>query len=328
MLALLNAGEMIAAAEAMGAWRKAKVSGRTMVLDALVRRRAAEKAMFLGHPSGPAPAPSAMVRPVYDPTAKSTIPRERAVVIETSVNGDEAVAVEKPVNQERRSENAPAIAAGHSNARLTQRFEAYLGEEDTTATTTSPPAYVPPIEFDSNNGPTPEEITKAISALVNGAGDHTDLQDIEDVPGIDLAGVAANDTEADQDVEEPIEGHRYQRVLVEDADLDDTEDTKPALVIDDLEEVQIAEDDIERALRLHEEMSSSDPSYAGFERWGPMALLALIGAAIFTGGLFSFVGGEAEQQSALSPALFLTIVGGLLFLVMAYYFFRDFTAED
>ena len=331
VLALLNAGETIAAAEAMGAWRKAKVGGRTMILDALVRRRAAEKALFLGHPSGPAPAPSAMVRPVYDPTAKTTMPRERAVVVETSVEGDEAVTIERPNGDERRSERPSALDASRSSARLTQRFESYLGEEDgaqTLVVPTPPPIQAPPIEFDSNNGPSPEEITKAISALVNGGADQAELQDIEDVPGIDIS-ESTNDNEVEpQDTPTPLQRPRFERTLLEDPSTDDANSEKPALVIDDLEEVQIAEEDIERALRLHEEMSSSEFAAGSVRRWGPFAAVSLIGAAIFTWGMISFSSNEAQPQSALSPSLLSIIIGALLFSVMAYYFFREFIAKD
>ena len=52
VLALLDSGERLQAAEGMTAWRKGRVDGDVRVVDALVRRRAAEKAMFLEHPSG------------------------------------------------------------------------------------------------------------------------------------------------------------------------------------------------------------------------------------------------------------------------------------
>jgi lysozyme len=55
---LLNAGEPLAAAQAMGAWR---CSGQTQI-DALVRRRAAEQAMFLAL-DPPVAAPSVLLRP-------------------------------------------------------------------------------------------------------------------------------------------------------------------------------------------------------------------------------------------------------------------------
>ena len=47
VFALVNSGAKLNAAEAMAAWRKARVDGRVIVVDALVRRRAAERALFL-----------------------------------------------------------------------------------------------------------------------------------------------------------------------------------------------------------------------------------------------------------------------------------------
>jgi lysozyme len=66
VLAHLNAGEMLAAADAMLAWRKAKLDGRLIVVDALVRRRAAEMALFLEHPGGRPAAPGVLIRPRQD----------------------------------------------------------------------------------------------------------------------------------------------------------------------------------------------------------------------------------------------------------------------
>ncbi len=63
-----NAGEFIAAACAIDAWRKSDVGGELEVVEALVRRRAAEKALFLkGAPHGA--APSALVRAKLDHAA-------------------------------------------------------------------------------------------------------------------------------------------------------------------------------------------------------------------------------------------------------------------
>jgi GH24 family phage-related lysozyme (muramidase) len=69
VLRYLNQGQPVAAALAMHAWRRAKVNGRIIVIDALVRRRAVEAAMFL-EPVGPRPAaPSSVVRPQIDYSA-------------------------------------------------------------------------------------------------------------------------------------------------------------------------------------------------------------------------------------------------------------------
>lgn len=65
VLRRFNAGEPIAAACAMDAWRKSSVSGEPAVLDALVRRRAVERAAFLDL-SVAVPAASVFVRPEID----------------------------------------------------------------------------------------------------------------------------------------------------------------------------------------------------------------------------------------------------------------------
>ena len=65
VLRRFNAGEPIAAACAMDAWRKSSIGGEPAVLDALVRRRAAEKAAFLDLKAA-VPAASVFVRPEID----------------------------------------------------------------------------------------------------------------------------------------------------------------------------------------------------------------------------------------------------------------------
>lgn len=61
-------GDFVAAACAMDAWRKSEVSGELEIVDSLVRRRAAEKAMFL-RDLPQEPAPSVFVRPKLDHAA-------------------------------------------------------------------------------------------------------------------------------------------------------------------------------------------------------------------------------------------------------------------
>ena len=92
MLKRLNAGAMVQAACAMELWRKADFEGERIVIDALVRRRAAEKALFLT-PAGDAwvPAPSPILRPVIDLDALDLVPLRRPAEIETSMDGDRVV---------------------------------------------------------------------------------------------------------------------------------------------------------------------------------------------------------------------------------------------
>jgi GH24 family phage-related lysozyme (muramidase) len=68
VLRRINAGDYVAAACAMDAWRKSDVSGELVIIDALVRRRTAEKALFLKELPQVA-APSVFVRPQLDHAA-------------------------------------------------------------------------------------------------------------------------------------------------------------------------------------------------------------------------------------------------------------------
>jgi len=68
VLRRVNAGDYVSAACAMDAWRKSDVSGELLIVDALVRRRTAEKALFLKD-LPQAASPSVFVRPQLDHAA-------------------------------------------------------------------------------------------------------------------------------------------------------------------------------------------------------------------------------------------------------------------
>ena len=156
VLALLNSGERLQAAEAMSAWRKARVDDEVRVVDALVRRRAAEKALFLEHPSGRIPVPGALLRPQFDPGAALAMSRERAVVIEARTeDGRTSAAPPRPA-----SETAAQAAARAVGERMTK----LLGDQPEATT---------PSEGADTSVPTADEITRAVSALAepDGAGE-------------------------------------------------------------------------------------------------------------------------------------------------------------
>src|SRR5262249_42604972 len=68
VLRRVNTGESVAAACAMDAWRKSDVGGELEIIDALVRRRAAEKALFLKGATREV-SPSAFMRAKIDHAA-------------------------------------------------------------------------------------------------------------------------------------------------------------------------------------------------------------------------------------------------------------------
>jgi lysozyme len=134
----LNAGSAVQAGCAMELWRKADFEGERIVVDALVRRRAAEKALFLT-PAGDAwvPAPSPLLRPVIDLDALDMVPMRRPVELETSLDGprvavrrDETLeAVPAPGDLEEAEPTPPSPAAVTTAAEaVTSRLERLFAE--------------------------------------------------------------------------------------------------------------------------------------------------------------------------------------------------------
>ena len=121
VLKRLNEGDVIQAACAMELWRAAEVGGERIVVDALVRRRAAEKALFL---SPPVAAPSSVLRPLVDPDALRLIPVVAPAAIVTSLEGDivelSREGQDEPVPPAAEPEAGPVRAAAEA---VTQRLQ-------------------------------------------------------------------------------------------------------------------------------------------------------------------------------------------------------------
>jgi lysozyme len=130
VLRRLNEGAPILAACAMELWRKADVGGERIVVDALVRRRAAEKALFLT-PEGDAwvPAPSPILKPLLDSDAQGLVPRESPVEVTASMEGEAVVVLREgeptpaPVPPEDDAEGPAKSAAEAVTARLSTLFQ-------------------------------------------------------------------------------------------------------------------------------------------------------------------------------------------------------------
>lgn len=112
VLKRLNAGAAVQAACAMELWRKADFQGERIVVDTLVRRRAAEKALFLTPPGGDfAPAPSPIIRPIIDLDALDLVPLRRPVELETSFE-DDKVTVRRETTLEEAGVVVPSPEPG------------------------------------------------------------------------------------------------------------------------------------------------------------------------------------------------------------------------
>lgn len=155
----MNAGERLAAADAMDAWRAGRFGDRLVLVDALARRRAAEKALFLSDPASHAALPGARLRPVREPDSRLGLPVMTEADLssaETMARPSQAAMPEAPSAHPGLSPTAPPEAAREVKERLTR----ILG---------ATPAR--PSEGDDDGlAETPEEITRSIQAIVEPEG--------------------------------------------------------------------------------------------------------------------------------------------------------------
>jgi lysozyme len=118
VLRRLNEGAHLQAACAMEMWRTADFEGERIVIDALVRRRSAEMALFLTPTEGFIPVPSLIVMPRVDDDVARGAPLHAAAEVEAPLSGHLA---------EVYRTDAPMPSAGRAAAEaVSQRLNAIL----------------------------------------------------------------------------------------------------------------------------------------------------------------------------------------------------------
>ena len=123
VLLLINEGHLLQAACALELWRKADFDGERIVVDALVRRRAAEKALFLTPPDGFVPAPTPLLAPHVDADGLGLVPAESPAVLQASLDGETAsLTREAPPAQPAQAEPPPEAMAAALAQRLARIF--------------------------------------------------------------------------------------------------------------------------------------------------------------------------------------------------------------
>ena len=133
----INEGAYLQAAAALEMWRRAELDGEGVIVDALVRRRAAEKALFLKPAAGNIPAPGSVLHPRIDFDAFHAAPRMRVEEVETPLEGEEALAL-RPARQggsAPESDYSPAKAAA---ANVTARLSELIADDEDLADRTDP----------------------------------------------------------------------------------------------------------------------------------------------------------------------------------------------
>jgi lysozyme len=142
VLRRLNEGALLQAACAMEMWRKADFEGERIVIDALVRRRAAEKALFLTPEDGFVAAPSAVVQPKVDFDVGAAVPRVRP----TEFRRDPASAAPSPVRREFNlsADDEAASSSAWAAEAVSARLQDLLPDENGAGETDPFPADPPP----------------------------------------------------------------------------------------------------------------------------------------------------------------------------------------
>lgn len=148
----VNEGAYLQAAAALELWRRAEFDGDALVVDALVRRRAAEKAHFLRPPAGFSPAPSPLIRPLFDHAAAAVAPgdlvRARTALESVTFEGDSARAIA------RLGEPAPSALVAAADA-LRARLDAILADRAAPPPRAVKPPPPPPMGDMAASGPLP-----------------------------------------------------------------------------------------------------------------------------------------------------------------------------
>jgi len=128
VLMLLNEGQPLQAACAMELWRKADFEGERIVVDALVRRRSAEKALFLTPPDGFVPAPTPLLAPHVDADGLGLVPADPPAVIKASLGGETASLAREDAPSAPPADRQPAPEA--VAAALAQRMARVFPDKD------------------------------------------------------------------------------------------------------------------------------------------------------------------------------------------------------
>jgi lysozyme len=263
----------------MELWRKAEFEGERIVIDALVRRRASEKLLFLTPPDGWPVAPTPLLQPLLDAEAKSLELAEAPVPVTAILDGDEVRVLRAeeppppPVPPDEEEEGpSPVQAAAEAVA---ARLQAIFPEEAEAAAA----------ELAGREPPLPTAEPEAGFELTPPA------EDLEDVRTALLP-------DAPEEAEGPLSGDLFAAPAAAEAETPD-DDAPPVApfaperrLIDDTAPYEFTPPFVQ-PLRTE-------------TRGGPVSLIALavIGLAFFGGGVFWALNARSSVAAgAVSPLL-------------------------
>jgi lysozyme len=295
VLKRLNEGNYLQAASAIELWRKAEFDGEDLVIDALVRRRAAEKALFLTPPDGFRPAPTPVLRVVYDPSILETLEQRRSsqidpVVLNASLEGalatlerarpplvltpdEEDGAATAPTEDE---ENSVALAAA---ANVKARLEKLFADEDPAAEPAPPPL------------PDPRTDLALPPAPVAPAAEE------EEAPPPPKLEPVVDEAPAEPTVEAPPASEPETASLFDPLAAHAPAEPEPEAAPEEAAQAEEPAAFGRRAKPVRYNAyptSSPNPRRPRASYGVPMLVVAMIGAALFTGSIVAMLNGKAQ----------------------------------
>jgi lysozyme len=308
VLKRINEGALIQAACAMELWRKAEFGGERIVIDALVRRRASEKALFLTPPDGWPAAPTPILRPLLDADAEGLVPREPPAPVTASLDGEQVVMLRAdeptppPVPPEGEGLSPVQAAAEAVAARLQTIFAEEPRGEPQDA----------PIEPAIATEPAPDELIAETDPSMPTAEPAFELSSSDEIEAVRPA-LLGETLEAE--AEGPLSGELFTAPETVLAAANDGE--TPAADATDDDAPPVAPFAPER--RLIDDTSPFEftappvQSLRGDSRGGPfsLVLLAVIGLAFFGGGVFWALNARGAAAGGMVTPLLVGWLAGI-----------------
>ncbi|HTI66754.1 MAG TPA: lysozyme [Caulobacteraceae bacterium] len=260
VLKRINEGAYLQAAAALELWRRADFMGDSLVVDALVRRRAAEKALFLTPTEGFRPVPTPVVRAAFD---------AQAVDLEAQASGladaaDLRVALDGEAATAERRDGAPGGATTEAVRNVAARLQELFPDADAPA--------VPPAQTGEDAlGPEPtlepeQEPERPLQLVV-----------VPEPEAVEEAPLPAAEEPPPPPVAEPLPPpSSYEAPAYEDASAAHGFGRRPT------------------ALAAGYAQTLAEPAAPSSGRQAPVVLLAgLLGALMFVGALVAMIYGKA-----------------------------------
>ena len=309
-LRALNNGRPLDAANGFDIWRKSEIDGKVYVVDALMRRRTAEKALFLRPEGRPLSAPSVDLPPIEDETI-ALLSTEDALPVFTA---DEAAGIvaTAPYSAEpaqyRRREDGPAGSLTLSEVfDEDEVFEDVFDEEQ---------AFDTNLDADEESQPSliaveDEKLKDRLNALIEDVKSDQKAIDRSDWPESLITTEAADENVI------PFKSEKNEEIIAPDDDVVD-------IVIDNL-----AEDD---ALRIRTEDSASRfidlnavEEEADKTSTLPYFLMMLFGSMLFGGGIAAWLKNKGEMLGEYGSLITMCgiFIGAMMLLGALYYAARQ-----